>query len=45
MEWIGEFMSRLSGFVWGIPLVALLFGTHLYLTWKTGFIQLKLPLA
>lgn len=45
MEWIGEFMSRLSGFVWGIPLVVLLCGTHLCLTWKTGFIQLKLPLA
>lgn len=31
--------SDLSGWVWGTPLVVLLFGTHLFLTWRTGFIQ------
>lgn len=31
--------AQLSGFVWGVPLIALLFGTHLFLTVRTGFIQ------
>ena len=31
--------TQLSGFVWGVPLIALLFGTHLFLTVRTGFIQ------
>lgn len=28
-----------SSFLWGWPLIVLLFGTHLYLTFRTGFIQ------
>ena len=36
-------LSKLSedfaGLVWGTPLIVLLFGTHLFLTWRTGFIQ------
>lgn len=34
-----EFASWLSGLVWGVPLIVLLFGTHLFLTIRTGFIQ------
>lgn len=34
-----KFASQLSGWVWGVPLIALLFGTHLFLTVRTGFIQ------
>jgi len=37
--------SGLSGFVWGVPLILLLFGTHLFLTVRTGFIQRFLPQA
>ena len=37
--------SDLSGFVWGLPLIILLFGTHLFLTVRTGFIQRFLPQA
>ncbi len=33
--WIGDF----AGWVWGTPLIVLLFGTHLFLTLRTGFIQ------
>lgn len=33
--WIGQF----AGWVWGVPLIVLLFGTHLFLTFRTGFIQ------
>lgn len=39
MHTFAEFLSKLSGWVWGIPLLALLFGTHLFLTFRTGFIQ------
>lgn len=37
--------ADLSSFVWGVPLIALLFGTHLFLTVRTGFIQRFLPRA
>jgi AGCS family alanine or glycine:cation symporter len=40
-----QFASDLSGFVWGLPLILLLFGTHLFLTVRTGFIQRFLPQA
>lgn len=36
---IDEWISKAASFVWGPWLVVLLFGTHLFLTWKTGFIQ------
>lgn len=40
-----KFAAELSSFVWGVPLIALLFGTHLFLTVRTGFIQRFLPQA
>jgi AGCS family alanine or glycine:cation symporter len=40
-----KFASELSGLVWGVPLIALLFGTHLFLTFRTGFIQRHLVKA
>lgn len=40
-----KFASELSGLVWGLPLIVLLFGTHLFLTVRTGFIQRFLPRA
>ncbi len=33
------FLDQLSSFVWGPPMLALLFGTHLFLTFRLGFIQ------
>ncbi len=33
--------SRLNHALWGIPMVLLLFTTHLYMTCRTGFIQRK----
>ncbi len=35
---IGDF----AGWVWGVPLIVLLFGTHVYLTIRTGFIQKRI---
>ena len=39
MEWINDWLGRISGWVWGPPLLVLLFGTHLYLTFRLRFIQ------
>src|SRR5262245_10006831 len=37
--------AKLSSFVWGLPLIVLLVGTHLFLTFRTGVIQRFLPRA
>jgi AGCS family alanine or glycine:cation symporter len=39
METIGRWMSDASSFMWGPWLVALLFGVHLFLTVRLGFVQ------
>ncbi|NTU68506.1 MAG: sodium:alanine symporter family protein [Chlorobiaceae bacterium] len=38
-------LSQLSDLVWGVPLLAALFGTHLFLTFRLGIIQKHLPHA
>ena len=45
METLGNIISTIDGYLWGPWLLALLFGTHLFLTVKTGFIQRKLGLG
>jgi AGCS family alanine or glycine:cation symporter len=42
---IAAVVSAFAGWVWGPPLIILLFGTHLYLTVRTGFIQRHIPRA
>lgn len=39
MEAVNKWIADAAGFVWGPWLVWLLFGTHLFLTWRTGLIQ------
>lgn len=39
MEGIAKLVSTVDGWLWGWPLVILLFGTHLYLTFRLKFIQ------
>ncbi|MBU3097924.1 MULTISPECIES: alanine/glycine:cation symporter family protein [Clostridium] len=39
MESFAKLISQIDGWVWGIPLIALLFGTHLFLTFRLRFIQ------
>ena len=34
-----NFLEQLSGWVWGPPLLILLFGTHLFLTFRLRFVQ------
>lgn len=45
MENVSVVLSQIRDIVWGLPMIILLLGTHLYLTYKTGFIQLKVPLG
>lgn len=39
MHWIAEMITRIDSFIWGLPLIILLFGTHLYLTIRLRFPQ------
>jgi AGCS family alanine or glycine:cation symporter len=39
MAWLEQVLSQASDFVWGPPLLILLFGTHLFLTVRLRFIQ------
>ena len=34
-----ELIDKINGFVWGWPMIILLFGTHIFMTFRTGFIQ------
>ncbi|MBQ9642822.1 MAG: sodium:alanine symporter family protein [Lachnospiraceae bacterium] len=34
-----EIISKIDGFLWGWPLIIALFGTHIFMTIRTGFIQ------
>ena len=38
-------LSFISGWLWGWPLIILLFGTHLFLTFRLRFIQRYIPTA
>ena len=35
------FITFINGYLWGPPMIILLFGTHLFMTVRTGFIQKK----
>jgi AGCS family alanine or glycine:cation symporter len=39
MQQLENILSQISDLVWGIPLLVLLFGTHIYLTFRLRFIQ------
>lgn len=34
-----EIVDKIDSFLWGWPLIILLFGTHIFMTFRTGFIQ------
>ena len=42
MDAIVNFINWLDDYIWGIPMIVLLLGTHLFMTFRTGFIQRKL---
>lgn len=39
MESFSNFISNLDGILWGLPLIIILLGTHLFITFRTGFVQ------
>ena len=39
MQAIHEFIIWIDGYLWGLPMLMLLFGTHLFLTYRLKFIQ------
>ncbi len=45
LEWFEGLLSQVSGVVWGPPMLVLLFGTHLFLTFRLRFIQRHLGTA
>jgi AGCS family alanine or glycine:cation symporter len=38
-DYIYKILSDFSGFLWGVPMIVLLFGTHLFLTFRTKGVQ------
>ena len=45
MSTLTAVLKALNQLLWGFPMLLLLSGTHLFLTWKTDLIQRRLPLA
>ena len=45
MNELGSWLSTISGIVWGWPLLILLFGTHIFLTFRLRFVQRHLGTA
>ena len=41
MDVIVSFINWLDEFIWGVPMIVLLLGTHIFMTVRTGFIQRK----
>lgn len=42
---IAEIITTIDDFVWGPAIITLLVGAHVFLTFRTGIIQRKLPMA
>lgn len=45
MDGVVEIIEQIDGLVWGVPMLVLLLGAHIFLTFRTGVIQRKLPTA
>ena len=41
MHAFSDFVTAIDNWIWGLPMILLLFGTHLFMTVRTGFIQRK----
>ena len=39
MESFSKFVSDLDALIWGVPMIVILLGTHIFMTIRTGFIQ------
>lgn len=45
MQQVEAILSAVSGLLWGPPMLILLFGTHLFLTFRLRFVQRYIPLG
>ncbi len=45
MEVLTDIINEIDSIVWGVPMLVILLGAHVFLTFRTGFIQRKLPTA
>lgn len=43
MNEVLQFFKMICGYLWGMPMLVILLGTHLYFTFRLGFIQRKIP--
>lgn len=41
LDAMNDFIVAVNGYLWGPPMIILLFGTHLFMTVRTGFVQRK----
>lgn len=41
MEAFSNIVTAIDNWIWGLPMIVLLLGTHLFMTVRTGFIQRK----
>ncbi len=41
MEFINDIANNIDDFLWGVPMIVILLGTHIYMTVRTKFIQRK----
>lgn len=42
MKLFSDFVTVSNNLIWGLPMIALLLGTHLFMTFRTGLIQRKI---
>ena len=45
MDFLSEIIDAISGLMWGVPMLVLLLGSHIFLTIRTRFIQRKILLG
>lgn len=45
IEYINSILVVINDYVWGWPMLILLFGTHIFLTFRLSFIQKFIPLG
>lgn len=45
MDTVVEVVNLIDSLVWGVPMLVILLGAHVFLTVRTGFVQRKLPTA
>ena len=42
MEGLINLLNSIDSVLWGVPMIVVLFGAHIFFTFRTGFIQRKI---